>query len=335
MNAISDNGSTPETDVAVQMVSVTREYAASRRRGKSVVTALDSVSLSVREAEVFGLVGPNGAGKTTAIRILTTLLAPSSGVAHVLGYNVAKDPAAIRPHINFVYGGDRGLYGRLTAREILTYFSDLYQIAPRVQRARIPELLELVGLSGRADERVETYSRGMRQRLHLARGLVNDPGVLFLDEPTMGLDPVGAAELRSLVRRLAVERRKTIFLTTHHMFEAETLCGRVAVLKRGRVVAIDSPAGLKRMAAPFWVVEFEAHGITPQEIEYLRSVPGVAHVSIEAFGLVQAVKVHVTDRDSTLDAIHSVAQDEGAGGPLSIREANLEDAYIQLVGEAS
>src|SRR5439155_15048230 len=172
-----------------------------RRKRKDVV-ALEDLSLEVGEGELFGLLGPNGAGKTTTVKILTTLLIPTAGSASVLGYDVVRDARQIRPRVGFVFGGERGLYYRVSGRDNLEYFAELYAVEPRRIRVRVDELLDLVGLRDRANERVEGYSRGMKQRLHLARMLLHDPAVLFLDEPTIGLDPIGARELREAVQRL-------------------------------------------------------------------------------------------------------------------------------------
>jgi ABC-2 type transport system ATP-binding protein len=206
------------------------------RRRSLEVEAVRGVSFEIAEGELFGLLGPNGAGKTTTIRMLITLLTPTSGSARVLGYDVVRDVRAVRERIGYVFGGDRGLYDRLSAFDNLRYFAELYGVEPRRQRARIAELLELVGLSGREQERVEGYSKGMRQRLHIARGLIHDPPVVFLDEPTIGVDPVGARELRATMANLTAVG-KTVLLTTHYMFEADALCDRIAVVTEGRIVA--------------------------------------------------------------------------------------------------
>jgi ABC-2 type transport system ATP-binding protein len=175
-----------------------------RRKVKEVL-AVDGIDFSVAQGELFGLLGPNGAGKTTTIKLLTTLLIPTAGQARVLGFDVVQEADQIRPRIGFIFGGERGLYWRLSGYDNLVYFANLYHVPPDVQKRRIPELLELVGLSGREDEKVQGYSRGMKQRLHIARTLLHDPQVLFLDEPTMGLDPVGARELRDAIRILQAE----------------------------------------------------------------------------------------------------------------------------------
>src|SRR5213075_3102830 len=172
------------------------------RRRSMEIEAVRGVSFEIPKGELFGLLGPNGAGKTTTIKMLITLLLPTSGTARVLGYDVASEAREVRKRIGFVFGGERGLYERLSALDNLRYFAELYGVPPREQRKRIAELLDMVGLSGREKEKVEGYSKGMRQRLHIARGLLHDPPVIFLDEPTIGVDPVGARELRATIASL-------------------------------------------------------------------------------------------------------------------------------------
>src|SRR6188474_3981913 len=189
----------------VQATDLKRTYKTSTgifKRGSLEVEAVRGVSFEIGEGELFGLLGPNGAGKTTTIKMLITLLLPTSGHARVLGHDVVEDAHWVRKQIGYVFGGDRGLYERLSAYDNLRYFAELYAVPAREQKPRIAELLELVGLSGREKERVEGYSRGMRQRLHIARGLLHDPEVVFLDEPTIGVDPVGARELRATIASL-------------------------------------------------------------------------------------------------------------------------------------
>ena len=212
------------------------------------------MSFEIGEGELFGLLGPNGAGKTTTIKMLITLLIPTSGSARVLGHDVVQDAAWVRSRIGYVFGGDRGLYERLSALDNLRYFAELYAVEPRRQRQRINELLELVGLQGREKERVEGYSRGMRQRLHIARGLLHDPPVVFLDEPTIGVDPVGARELRATIASLT-DSGKTVLLTTHYMFEADQLYDRIAVIAKGEIVGEGTPRELKERVNDGTVVE--------------------------------------------------------------------------------
>src|SRR5205809_5166837 len=202
-----------------------------RRRTKEV-EAVRGVSFTIEPGELFGLLGPNGAGKTTTIKMLITLLIPTGGSARVLGLDVVRQAREVRKRIGYVFGGERGVYERLSGYDNLRYFAELYGVPAREQKARIELLLEMVGLKGREHERAEGYSRGMKQRLHVARGLLHDPDVVFLDEPTIGLDPVGARELRATISTL-VEAGKTVLLTTHYMFEADALCDRIAVIEKG------------------------------------------------------------------------------------------------------
>jgi ABC-2 type transport system ATP-binding protein len=203
------------------------------------VRAVDGISFEVAEGEVFGLLGHNGAGKTTTIRVLTARALPTSGRARVAGFDVATERAQVRPLINLVFE-EQNLYERLSGRDNLRLFARLYGAAD----ARADELLERVGLAPAAKRKVKTYSSGMKQRLLLARSLVNSPRVLFLDEPTRGLDPTSARELRDLVRELSLQG-VTVFLTTHYMEEADELCQRVAFLSQGKIVALDTPRELK------------------------------------------------------------------------------------------
>src|SRR3954466_2077194 len=245
-----------------------------RRRVKEI-EAVKGVSFKIEKGELFGLLGPNGAGKTTTIKMLITLLIPTSGTARVLGHDVVKDPREVRKCIGYVFGGERGVYERLSGYDNLRYFAELYGVPPKRQKPRIEELLELVGLKGREHERTEGYSRGMKQRLHVARGLLHDPEVVFLDEPTIGLDPVGARELRATIATLT-SAGKTILLTTHYMFEADALCDRIAVISKGEIVAEGTPESLKALVAERTVVEIETYGVRDEDVEKLRRVSGVA-----------------------------------------------------------
>ncbi|HEX2022601.1 MAG TPA: ABC transporter ATP-binding protein, partial [Candidatus Thermoplasmatota archaeon] len=220
-----------------------------RKPAKPPFTALAGVDLRVERGELFGLLGPNGAGKTTLVKILSTLLLPTDGDATVAGLDVRRDATAIRGRVGVVLGGDRALYWRLTARENLWYFSQLYDMPRAKAKAAIEAALREVALVDRADDRVENYSKGMKQRLHIARGLLTDPEILLLDEPTIGLDPHAARSLRALVRKLVDEHGRTVVLTTHYLYEADELSDRIGVLHKGRVVALGTPEELKAARA--------------------------------------------------------------------------------------
>jgi ABC-2 type transport system ATP-binding protein len=320
---------------AIEVRGLKRVYQAKigvlRRKVKEVV-AVDGIDFSVARGELFGLLGPNGAGKTTTIKMLTTVLIPTAGQARVLGYDVVQEADEIRPLIGFVFGGERGLYWRLSGHDNLVYFANLYHVLPDVQKRRIPYLLELVGLSGRGDEKVQGYSRGMKQRLHIARALLHDPQVLFLDEPTLGLDPVGARELRDTIRNLLAEE-KTILLTTHYMFEADALCQRVAVINHGKIVALDAPSGLKRHVQDQSVVEVGVFGVPHEAVERIRALDGVGMVSVEDRGQKQVLRVQANDGTAVVAPVVSTLEEMGLRvGNVVVREPTLEDAYVRLVG---
>jgi ABC-2 type transport system ATP-binding protein len=299
------------------------------KREKKVVEAVRGVSFAIEPGELFGLLGPNGAGKTTTIKMLITLLLPTGGNARVLGHDVVSAPRDVRRHIGYVFGGDRGLYERLSALDNLRYFSELYGVPPRDSRRRIAELLEMVGLTGREKERVEGFSRGMRQRLHIARGLLHDPEVLFLDEPTIGIDPVGARELRAMIAGLR-EQGKTILLTTHYMFEADELCDRIAVINAGKIVAEGTPAVLKQRVTAGTVVEVETFGLPERTVDAVRGVAGVRSVAVEERGHAQVLLVQAEPGAEVTSAVLGRLNGTRVGR-VSSREPTLEDAYVELV----
>jgi len=301
-----------------------------RRRVKEI-EAVRGVSFGIEKGELFGLLGPNGAGKTTTIKMLITLLIPTSGTGRVLGYDVVKDAREVRKRIGYVFGGERGVYERLSGYDNLRYFAELYGVPGRLQKQRIEELLDLVGLKGREQERAEGYSRGMKQRLHVARGLLHDPDVLFLDEPTLGLDPVGARELRATIASLT-DAGKTILLTTHYMFEADALCDRIAVIARGKILAEGTPRDLKRGVAQGSIVEVEVYGVADETIESVRDLDGVLAVSVEERDQAQVL---VVQTKADVELTHAILGHlNGANvGRISRREPTLEDAYVALVTE--
>jgi ABC-2 type transport system ATP-binding protein len=293
------------------------------------------ISFEVRPGELFGLLGPNGAGKTTTIKMLITLLLPTSGTARVMGHDVVRDTTEVRKRIGYVFGGDRGLYDRVSAMDNLRYFAELYGVEPGEQKRRIAELLELVGLTGREDEKVEGYSRGMRQRLHVARGLLHDPQVVFLDEPSIGLDPVGARELRRTIQSL-VDAGKTVLLTTHYMFEADALCNRIAVINDGRIVALGSGDDLKRGVANRTIVEIETFGVSPEAVQRLRDDEDVIAVNTEERDQSQILLVQSERGAAITQRLLGTLGDTRVGKVIA-REPTLEDAYVDLIastGEA-
>jgi ABC-2 type transport system ATP-binding protein len=293
--------------------------------------ALKGVDLDVHRGEIFWLLGPNGAGKTTFVKILSTLLLPTSGSVKVLGLDVVTQSALLRPRIGLVLGGERGVYTRVSARENLRYFADLYGIPPDRRAARIQTVLDRVGLTESADRRVEEYSRGMKQKLHLARGILHEPEMLFLDEPTIGLDPKSAREIRKLIRELVADG-VSIFLTTHYMFEAEELCERVAILSRGRIVARDTVAGLRKLVGGDRTIEVEGYGFDDAEAARLRALPGVSRLLSEEFGPRLRYTMRLRSSELTTERVQATL----TGHPeLTVRErrTGLEDIYLDLVEE--
>ncbi len=309
---------------------VYRAQIGALKRSIKEVVAVDDVSFEVAPGELFGLLGPNGAGKTTTVKMLATLLIPTSGTAQVLGHDVVKDAKIVQRSIGFIFGGERGLYWRLSAIDNLRYFASLYHVDPAVTKKRIPYLLDLVGLHDRGDEKVGGYSRGMKQRLHVARTLLHDPEILFLDEPTIGLDPVGARDFRQVIRNLQSER-KTILLTTHYMFEADALCQRVAVINQGRIVALDTPDNLKQIVVDLSIVEVEMFGGAELVLNQIRALPFVAAVTIEDRDQKQALLVQSPRGAEAVPDIMACLSDQRVGKVI-VREPTLEDAYVRLVG---
>jgi ABC-2 type transport system ATP-binding protein len=309
---------------AIETEGLTRTFG---KRGATA--ALRGVDLRVHRGELFGLLGPNGAGKTTTVKILTTLLLPTAGRAAVAGCDVVTGTASVRRRIGYVLGGDRGLYDRLSAVDNMRYFADLYGVPWRVQRARIGELLEQTGLGDAARRRVETFSRGMKQRLHIARALVHDPEVLFLDEPANGLDPLGARQLRTLVRGLA-DAGRTVLLTTHQLTEADELCDRIAVIVGGAVRVEGTPTTLKAATTATRAVHGAAHGVDEDALRAaLLGHPAVTSVHVHADGHRQLVTVTARGDAGAAAAVANRMSELGVERPAT-RDVTLEDAYLSI-----
>jgi len=310
------------SDGAIRTSGLRREFP---RRKDQPRVALAGLDLEIPAGEVHGLLGPNGAGKTTLCKILSTVLLPSGGQAFVDGCDVVAQAAAVRPRIGIVLGGERGLYTRLTARQNLRYWAAMYGRGGRAGQLLADRLLDRVGLLDRADERVETYSRGMKQRVHLARGLVGDPRVLILDEPTVGMDPVAAREFRALVGELRAERR-TVLLTTHDMAEAEAVCDRVSLIDGGRLLGTADPRTIGG-----WLGAFEHVDVTGAPAAVLAQVetlPGVSGVTELGSGRHRIE----TDRSGATQAVLEVLVAAGLTR-LSTGTATLEEVYLKVIGE--
>jgi len=304
------------------------------------VTALGGVDLDVEPGEFFGLLGPNGAGKTTLIKILTTLLLPTSGTAKVAGFDVVTETAKIRRVINMVSGGEQSGYGLLTTREQLWMFSQFYGLPTREGWRRVDELIEITGLGEQRDQKVRTLSTGQRQKLNFARGMLNDPWVLFLDEPTLGLDVGAARDLRehTLAWRAAAPGR-TVLLTTHYMVEAEQLCDRIAIVDRGMILALGTPEELRRRVQAESIFRIELDRLPDDGLATLAALPGVLSAvpadldgSDGAGADRVALKVALAD-DSALTSVVTAVAERGAHlVGLAKSEPSLEDVFVELVG---
>ncbi|MFO7245771.1 MAG: ABC transporter ATP-binding protein [Thermaerobacter sp.] len=341
MNAIPD-GRAREAAVLAQGVS--RWFTDTRRQrhqdgsdapaGPRRVVALDRVSLEVQPGELFGLLGPNGAGKSTLIKILSTLLLPSEGTVRVAGYDVVRQAHQVRRRINMVSGGETVGYGILTVRETLWMFSQFYGLANGPALKMIDEYLETFGLADNAHTRVNKLSTGMRQKMNFIRGLLNDPDVLFLDEPTLGLDVQTARIIRDFIRDWMRRRPgRTVLLTTHYMAEAEELCDRIAIIDRGRILACDTPDGLKRRVQSHSVFRIEAARLdAPPEAD--GRWPGIERISWEPHPATGRTRITVIAADDA--AVTPLLADLRERGAdiihLSKVEPTLEDVFLQVVG---
>jgi ABC-2 type transport system ATP-binding protein len=321
---------------AIEVEALRRVYSARPR----AIVALDGVDLRVDPGELFGLLGPNGAGKTTLIKILTTLLTPTSGTARVFGFDVAQEATRIRRIMNTVSGGEQSGYGLLHVREQLWMFSQFYGLPIREGWRRVDELLDVVGLAEQREQKVSQLSTGQRQKLNLARGLLSDPWILFLDEPTLGLDVSAARAVRELVRdwREAVPGR-TILLTSHYMAEVDELCDRLAIIDHGRVLALGSPAELKRRVQKESIFRLEVDRLDggPGTLAALPGVvsavvPGRADVGEAGDRQTVPVNLVLVD-DGVLGHVISALGELGSGlVALQKSEPTLEDVFVELVG---
>ena len=303
---------------------------------KTYFTAVAGVSLRIEQGEVFGLLGPNGAGKTTTIRMLCTLLEPTSGRATVNGYDIRSQAAQVRQSLGTVLAGERSIYWKLTGRENLEYFAALYHIPPKIARRRIDELLERMQISERANELVEKYSTGMKQRIAISKALLARPPIILLDEPTLGLDPQAARRVRELVVELK-EEGHTILLTTHYMEEADQLSDRIAIIDQGRIIAQDTPVELKRRIGQHDIVRLEIAGWYPELSGRLQSLPSVTNLitrQVEHSPLWE-ISLHTADSKSLLPGIIEQLNQNGTHVVnMNVVKPSLEDVFIQLTGKA-
>ena len=300
------------------------------------LVALNDVSLDIQPGELFGLLGPNGAGKTTLIKILTTLLAPSSGHAWVAGFDVADEPEKVRPRINMVSGGEASGYGLLTVRENLWMFSQFYGLPSGVANRRIKELLEVVGLSDRINAKSSDLSTGLRQKMNIVRGFMTDPDVLFLDEPTLGLDVGASREVRKFIRSWVDDNpTRTLLLTTHYMVEADELCDRVAIINQGRVLACDTPANLKRNLQQEAIFHLEVSPFNGKlSAEKFQSLQGVCKVTHRPQDGYETLDLILEEEQALAGVVNTLTAANIRLLNLQKNEPTLEDVFVYLVGQS-
>ncbi len=298
------------------------------------VRALDGATLQIEEGELFGLLGPNGAGKTTLIKILCTLLLPTAGQAFVAGYDVTKDVFPIRQRIAMVSGGETTGYGLLTTRENIWMFSQFYGVPSKLANDRIDELMEIFGLRDRRDSKVRTLSTGQRQKMNMIRGFVTDPDILFLDEPTVGLDVNAARTIRDYVMKwLQEQKQKTVLLTTHYMAEADEMCDRIAIIDNGRILACDTPDNLKRMVRLDTTFRLEVDPI--RDLSGFGKIAGVKNYSVKDDPAKNtAYFTFILDGEAPVADILSYIMSQGSRvRSLQKSEPTLEDVFVRMVGK--
>lgn len=313
---------------SIETINLWRIYRSKER----TVEALKDVNLRVRRGELFGVLGPNGAGKTTLIKILATLLLPTKGKAYVEGFDVVNEADKIRPIINMVSGGEFSGYGLLTVRENLWMFSQFYGIPGREARRRIEELLDVVGLKDKGDAKIRTLSTGERMKMNIVRGFMTDPKVVFLDEPTLGLDVGTSRTIRSFIKNWVRENPdRTIILTTHYMAEAEQLCDRIAIINEGKIFALDTPDGLKKIVSKRIIVDLKVAKVN--SLEWLRELPGVRALK-EKFDIEKGIdEARIILKDHAVEEIvNEVVSKGGKLVYLKVTEPTLEDVFLEIVG---
>lgn len=302
-------------DIMIRIESLTKSFG--------TIKALDNLNLKIKRGELLGIIGPNGAGKTTAIRMACCILKPDSGDIIVDGLSIHDDPIAIKSMIGYL-PEEPNLYERFKARDLLRYFAELYGVPNNLIDGRIAELLELVGMTDRGDDQINTFSKGLRQRISVARALIHDPEIIIFDEPTMGLDPATATSIRNFIRHLKGE--KTIILCTHYMEEADLLCDRVAILNQGTIMDVGTPGYLKSKIHGDVILKVEAfHSVEKESImEQISKFESVGAVKFDE-GIFSISLIHRNEISSIIDVF------ENQVIAVNTQEPTLNDVFIHSV----
>jgi ABC-2 type transport system ATP-binding protein len=306
-------------------------------RKKQWVTAVQNVSLDIQEGEFFGLLGPNGAGKTTLIKILCCLVLPNSGTANVMGLDVNKEEQKIKNLVGLVSSEERSFFWRLTGRENLQFYASLYHLYGQAARQRIEELLHLVGLENEADMRFQNYSTGMRQKLAIVRGLLSEPKVLFVDEPTRSLDPVSAQAVRSFLREKVINRNTTVVLATHNLTEAEQLCDRLAIMDHGRVVAMGTVEELRSLFQTHEECRLELEDFPRAVLERLEKIEGVLGLELSKNGDEHYIlNLKIVNREMVLPRLLRTVMESGAQiYNCQLKDLPLEEIFSYALGKGA
>ncbi len=306
-------------------------------RKRQWITAVQDISLEVGDGEVLGLLGPNGAGKTTLIKMLCTLTLPTSGRAACYGYDVVRDEQRVKEIAGLISADERSFYWRLTGRQNLEFYASLYHIPARRMREHVDKLLSLVGLAEQADRRFHGYSTGMRQKLAIARGLIKNPKLLFVDEPTKGLDPVSARSLREFLREKVARVGRTVILATHQMDEAQQVCDRVAIMNRGRVIAIGSIAQLREVFQRQDKCQLQVRNLTEELVDRLRLISGVAQCGqLQRNNGVASLELILSDSRLALPVmLKSIMESGGEVCHCNVTKAPLEEIIAVALSKTS
>lgn len=319
-----------DAKTTVEVKALKREFQTKEGR----VAALDGVDLVVKEGEIFGVLGPNGAGKTTMIRILSTLLLPTSGSARVMGWDVATEPEKVRPLISTASGAERAGYDYITARGNLWFFSQLYGLPSKLAHERINHLSEMLGLTDYLDRKFYALSTGYRQRVTVVRAFISDPKVVFLDEPTIGLDVMTAMTIREFLIKQAKEYGRTILIATHNMAEVDAICNRVGIIDKGRILACDSPLALKKsLGAPALAMEVSPPP-EPSRLEAIGKLEGVKGftLTVDEERGVGRIEV-VVESDESAELAVDLVKKSGMSLISNWRQqTTLEQVFVALVG---
>jgi len=325
---------------AIETFGLTKRFA--RTKGfidllhplrRTEITAIEDVNLKIKKGELFGVLGPNGAGKTTLIKMLCTLILPTSGTASVNGYDIVDGADDVRASLGLVTGEERSFYWRLSGRQNLEFFASLHGFSSSDAHRKVDELLDIVDMVDKADDRFHNYSTGMKQRMAIARGLLNDPDILFMDEPTKSLDPDAARRLQEFIKRLVKDQKKTVFLSTHHLDEAEHLCDRIVIIDRAKVMTCGSLSEIREKVGDEIMYILEVRRFSDKMLDKLSNLDGVIDVSTYARSDISSLKIRLSDSEIVLpQIIDAIVEGGGKIQRCEIDEISLDSVFARIIG---